>query len=160
MNPLAWLIGLALPACGFPAADGLPTPQPMDVTQIVRPASPNTSLAAPGDFSPAPDIVTPVFHLPAGQLFALVRDVATSQPRTYPAALFADRLQAHYVVRSALFNFPDLVMVQVRQSGPDNSELIVYSRSVYGRSDLGANRKRVEAWLAALQSKRPSPSER
>jgi hypothetical protein len=36
----------------------------------------------------------------------------------------------------------------------------VYSRSVYGRSDLGVNRKRIGAWLAALQTKIPSPSER
>lgn len=160
MNPLAWLISLALPACGFSAAEGLPTPQPMDVAHIVRPASPNTALAAPAGFDPPPDIVTPTYRLAASQLFARVQDVAASQSRTYPAAKFPDRLQAHYVVRSALFNFPDLVMVQVRQAGPDSSELVVYSRSVYGRSDLGANRKRVEAWLAALQSKRPSPSER
>jgi uncharacterized protein (DUF1499 family) len=160
MNPIAWLIGLALPACGFPAAEGLPTPPPMDLAQIVRPSSPNTALAAPAGFSPSPDIVTPSYRLPAGQLFALVQDIAASQPRTFQAALFAGQLQAHYVVRSALFNFPDLVIVQVRPAGPDSSDLIVYSRSVYGRSDFGANRKRVESWLAALQTKRPQSSER
>jgi len=59
-----------------------------------------------------------------------------------------------------VFNFPDLVMVQIRAEGPDRSDLIVYSRSVYGHSDLGVNRKRIDAWLAALQTKIPSPSER
>jgi uncharacterized protein (DUF1499 family) len=160
MNPLAWLIGLVLPACGFPAAQGFPTPPPMDVTRIVRPASPNTALAAPAGFAVPPDLVTPRYTLPAGQLFTLVRQVAGSQPRTYQAALYPDQLQVHYVARSAAFNFPDLITVQVEKDGPDSSGLIVYSRSVYGRSDFGVNRRRVEAWLAALQTKIPSPSER
>ena len=160
MNPIAWLIGLALPACGFPGAAGLPTPPPLDVAHIVRPASPNTALAAPAGFSPAPDILTLRYRLPADRLFALVLDVAASQPATFQAALYADQLQAHYVARTAVFNFPDQIMVQVKQAGADNSALIVYSRSVYGRSDLGVNRKRLEAWLADLRTITSSTSER
>jgi uncharacterized protein (DUF1499 family) len=160
MNPLAWLIGLVLPACGFPAAEGLPTPPLMDVTHIVRPASPNTALAAPAGFNPPADIVTPPYKVPADRLFVLLREVAAGQPRTYQAALYPGELQADYVVRSAVLNFPDLVMVQVLKDGADGSGLIVYSRSVYGRSDFSVNHKRVETWLAALQAKLPPPSER
>ena len=111
-------------------------------------------------FIPPPDIVTPSYHVPAGRLFALVRGVADGQPRTYQAALYPDQFQVHYVVRSAVLNFPDQVVLQVLSEGPDSSELIVYSRSVYGRSDFGVNRKRVEAWLAVLQTKIPPSSER
>jgi uncharacterized protein (DUF1499 family) len=160
MNPLAWLISLALPACGFPAAEGLPMPPIMDVAHIVRPSSPNTALAAPAGFNPAPDVVTPHYQLAPDRLFALVRDVAGSQPRTFQAALYPEQLQVHYVNRSAAFNFPDLVMVQVKPDGTHGSDLIVYSRSVYGESDLGVNRKRVTTWLAALQTKIPQTSER
>lgn len=160
MNPIAWLIGLALPACGFPGAAGLPTPPLLDVAHIVRPASPNTALAAPAGFSPAPDILTLRYRLPADRLFALVLDVAASQPATFQAALYADQLQAHYVARTAVFNFPDQIMVQVRREDPDSSALIVYSRSVYGRSDLGVNQKRIEVWLADLRTKIPLTSER
>jgi uncharacterized protein (DUF1499 family) len=160
MNPLAWLISLVLPACGFPAAEGLPTPPMMDVAHIVRPGTPNTALAAPAGFAPAPDIVTPVYHVPAERLFAVVREVAADQPRTYQAALYPEQLQAHYVARSAVFNFPDLVMVQIRANSPDSSDLILFSRSVYGRGDLGVNRKRAETWLDALDKKLPPSSER
>jgi uncharacterized protein (DUF1499 family) len=160
MNPLAWLIGLVFPACGFPAAQGLPTPPPMDVAHIVRPANPNTVLAAPAGFAPPPDIVTPVYHIAADRLFALIQDVAGAQPRTYQAALYPAQLQVDYVARTAVFNFPDLIMVQVVKEGPDSSDLVLYSRSVYGRSDFGVNRQRVEAWLAALQTKIPPSSER
>jgi uncharacterized protein (DUF1499 family) len=160
MNPLAWLIGLVLPACGFPAAEGLPTPPVMDVAHIIRPSSPNTALAAPQGFSPRPDIVTQPYQVSPDRLFALMQAVAGSEPRTYQAALFPGQLQIHYVARSAAFNFPDLIMVQVRNDGPDRSGLIIYSRSVYGRSDLGVNRKRIESWLAALLTKLPPSSER
>ncbi len=160
MNPLAWLLGLVLPACGFPGAQGLPAPPPMDTGHITRPASPNTALAAPAGFSPAPDIVTPRYPVPAGRLFRLVQAVAAAQPRTVQAALYPDQLQVHYVVRSALLNFPDLVMAQARQEGADSSDLILYSRSVYGYGDLGVNRKRVQTWIGQLQTKLPLPSEK
>ena len=87
MNPIAWLIGLILPACGFPAVEGLPTPTPMDTAQIVRPASPNTALAAPEGFNPPPDTVTPSYSVRADRLFALIQAVAVGQPRTYQAAV-------------------------------------------------------------------------
>jgi uncharacterized protein (DUF1499 family) len=155
MNPLAWLLSLVLPACGFPAAEGIPTPPPMDVAHIVRPSSPNTALAAPAGFSPAPDIVTPSYDVPAERLFALVQDVATGQPRTFRAVLYPDQLQVHYVARSELLNFPDLITVAVSPDGLDRSTVILYSRSVYGYGDHGVNRARVSAWLAALQAKLP-----
>jgi uncharacterized protein (DUF1499 family) len=158
MNPLAWLIGLALPACGFPAAEGLPAPAVMDVAHITRPSSPNTALAAPAGFSPTPDIATPPYKVSADRLFAAVQGVASGQPRTYQAALYPAQLQVHYVARSAVFNFPDLITVQVRQDGADRSGLIIYSRSLYGESDIGVNRKRVESWLAAIQTKLPPSS--
>jgi len=86
--------------------------------------------------------------------------VVADQRRTFQAALYPEHLQARYVTRSAVFNFPDLIMVQVRSDSPDSSDLILYSRSVYGRGDLGVNRKRAEAWLGALDKKLPSSSER
>lgn len=150
MNPLAWVLGLLLPACGASGAHGLPVPPPMDVAHIVRPASPNTALAAPAGFSPAPDVVTPVYPVPAAQLYADILAVAAGQPRTFPAAAYPDRLQAHWVARSAVLNFPDLIVAQVSSAGGNESTLVLYSRSVYGYSDLGVNRHRLEAWLGAL----------
>ncbi|HQT75941.1 MAG TPA: DUF1499 domain-containing protein [Rhodopila sp.] len=156
MNPLAWLIGLILPACGFPGAQGLPTPPLMDTAHIARPASPNTALAAPGGFTPKPDIVTPAFKVAPDRLFAIVRQVAAKQPRTFESAVYPEQRQVHYVARSAVLNFPDLVTVQVQPNGTDGSTLILYSRSVYGYSDLGVNRQRVTAWLAAINADLPS----
>jgi uncharacterized protein (DUF1499 family) len=150
MSPLAWLLGLLLPACGAPGAQGLPVPPPLNIAQLVRPASPNTALAAPAGFRPPPDVVTPAYHVPAPLLYAAIRAVAAAQPGTYQAAAYPDRLQADWVVRSAVFNFPDLVTAQATPAGADAATLVLYSRSVYGYGDFGVNRRRVQAWLAAL----------
>jgi hypothetical protein len=151
LTALAWLVGLILPACGANGAAGLPRPMPMDMNRIERPASPNTFLAGPGAMQPKPDVAVEEQKLPAAVLYQKARDLFAAQPRSYVAAEFPDRLQVHYVVRSALLNFPDLVTVEVNPVAADRSTLVIWSRSVYGRSDFGVNRDRTLAWLAALQ---------
>jgi uncharacterized protein (DUF1499 family) len=220
MTFLARLLGLLLPACGAVGAQGLPVPPPLDIAHLTRPGSPNTALAAPAGFLPAPDIVTPTYRVSASRLYAAIQAVAAAQPRAFPAAAYADRLQAHWVVRSAVFNFPDEVTAQASPAqaspaqpsavqatpaqatpaqaapdqaapgqaapgqgisaqaapaqatsaqgisaqgiseGTDTATLVLYSRSVYGYGDLGANRQRVAAWLAALDHMLDSANER
>lgn len=160
MTPIAWLVGLFLPACGASGAHGLPVPAPMDMAHIALPATPNTALAAPAGYQPAPDIVTRSYPIPAERLYAVMRMVAVAEPRTFVAAEYPDQLQSHYVVRSATFNFPDLVTIQATPDGAAASRLVLYSRSVYGRSDLGVNRARLTAWLAALDRSLTATQER
>ena len=58
MRLLPMLVGLLMPACAYEGAAGLPMPGRMDFSHLQRPSSPNTSLAAPAGFMPAPDIAT------------------------------------------------------------------------------------------------------
>ena len=149
MSPLAWLLSFALPACGTAGAAGVPPPVP-DLLRIERPSSPNTALAAPEGFTPAPDVVTkPYTAEPAALLAALAR-VAAAQPRVFLLAQTETRTD--WVVRSRLANFPDEVSAQAMPAAGGGASLILYSRSVYGHSDLGVNRKRIDAWLAALDA--------
>lgn len=150
MTPLAWVLGLLLPACGAEGAAGLPVPPPMDMTKIERPGTPNTYLAGPQGMIPVPDRVTTVQPRDAAALFEAARAALERQSRVHVAAAYPDRRQVHYVARSALLNFPDLVTVQVDPAGPGKSTIAIWSRSVYGRSDLGANKARVESWLTLL----------
>ncbi len=151
MTPLGWLLGFLLPACGVPGVQGVP-PAPFDVARIVRPASPNSALAAPAGFSPAPDFETPTYNAPPQRLFAVLWSVAAGQPRTFPAADDQTRLQAQWVARSRLLNFPDLVAAQVLAAPAGGSQLVLYSHSVYGYSDFGANRTRLHAWVEAIDA--------
>jgi uncharacterized protein (DUF1499 family) len=150
---LPLLLGLVLTGCRGHGAEGIAPPAPIDFGHLVRPGTPNTALAAPSGFNPAPDIITRRYDVPPARLYAAIRSVAASQPRTFPHVAYDERMQAHFVARSALMNFPDLIAMQVT---PD-SDLIIWSRSVYGHSDLGVNRKRVETWLAALDAELAKP---
>lgn len=145
---LALLLSLVLPGCRGQGAEGVAPAALLDMAALQRPATPNTALAAPAGFSPAPDIITQPFAVAPERLFAALRAVALAQPRTTEQAVFADRRQAHFVARSRWFNFPDLIAAEVTA----DSALILWSRSVYGRSDFGANQARLSAWLAALEA--------
>lgn len=153
LRVLHLLVGLLLPACGYDGAAGLPVPGPMDMRAIARPATPNTALAAPAAFLPKPDIVTHGYAMTPDALFAAIERVALAQERTYEQVRFPERRQAHFVVRSRLMNFPDLVTVAVLDGGG----LVIWSRSVYGEGDLGVNHARVEAWLATLEASATKP---
>jgi uncharacterized protein (DUF1499 family) len=61
-----------------------------------------------------------------------------------------DGWQFDYVQRTAYWRLPDIITVRFIETEHGRSTLAVYSRSVYGHSDLGANKARIEAWLAKL----------
>jgi uncharacterized protein (DUF1499 family) len=146
LNWFHLLVGLFLPACGYQGAAGLPMPVRMDMAAIIRPASPNTALAAPAGFSPAPDIVTRRYDVPPEKLAAALAQVAAGEERVFEQAAFPG--QTHWVARSKLMNYPDLVTAQINPDGT----LILWSRSVYGWGDMGVNRARLEHWLARLDA--------
>ena len=146
---LTTLLGLLLAGCRGEGAEGFPPPGVLDLAAVAHGGGSNSALAAPAGFHPAPDIVTRRYAVPPARLFAAIREAAEAQPRVFPHAAQPERMQAHYVARSAVFNFPDLVTVQVN---PD-STLVIWSRSVYGRSDFGVNARRVRLWLAALDTR-------
>lgn len=149
MTPVAWLLSFVLPACGFAGAEGVPPPVP-DLMRLERPSSPNTALAAPEGFSPKPDVVTPGYKADPQALLAALGRVAASQPRTYALAEAPERRD--WVARTRVANFPDEVAAQAMPRAGGGSDLVLYSRSIYGHSDFGVNRKRVQAWLAALDA--------
>lgn len=146
------LLSLVFPACGQEGANGLPAAVPIELTQIVRPATPNVFLAAPAGFTPVPDMVTDIKGEP-DQLYAIVRRVILAQPRVFAHGEFTERRQLHVVARSASANFPDLIMASVTPEG----RLVLWSRSVYGRKDFGANAARVSEWMAAIARAAAAP---
>jgi uncharacterized protein (DUF1499 family) len=145
----AVILGLVLPGCAGRGAAGLPSAAPLDLVALQRPASPNTALAGPPGMAPSPDVPTQHYAVPPVVLYRALRRVAEGEPRVFLQARFDPEMQAAYVARSAFWNFPDLVQVAAVPDG-DGSRPVIYSRSVYGYSDLGVNRARVNAWLARL----------
>jgi uncharacterized protein (DUF1499 family) len=64
--------------------------------------------------------------------------------------------QLVFVQRSRIFRFPDTVWLQAVQTDTGSS-VILYSRSNYGNSDLGTNKRRIRAWLTKLTERIEKP---
>ncbi len=126
----------------------------LDFTALRRPKSPNTCLVAPQDLTPKArvDRPSPVFDVDANTLFqrleAYVRSVKAFRAIESDPAL---RL-LKFVAVTPLLRFKDDVDVRILPAPDDDTRSVVaiYSRSRIGKSDLGANGRRVDAILAAL----------
>lgn len=73
-----------------------------------------------------------------------------AEPRTERLAGEPDGTWATYVQRSAIIGYPDYLSfhVEERETG---SVVAIYSRSRYGYSDMGMNKKRVERVVDLLE---------
>jgi uncharacterized protein (DUF1499 family) len=131
------------------AGDKLPPPVPVEFGTLVLPGSPNTCLAAPPGAHRQAHLTTPPLPVDAATAWPLLRSLGDGFPRTTRIAEWPERRQVQWVQRSAVANFPDIIAAELA-SGPAGAGLFLYSRSLFGYSDFGVNRRRVQAWLAAL----------
>ena len=116
---------------------------------LQRPDSPNNWLIAPEGFPGDPDAIAPVYQ---GTAAALQQDFLTlALSSTQARVLEREEGFACLVVETALFGFEDDVCVQFIALGSGRAALAAYSASRTGYWDLGANRARLDDWLAALK---------
>jgi uncharacterized protein (DUF1499 family) len=132
-------------------AEGVPVPAPLDFTRLQLPASPNTCLLTPSVAPGQGHLHRDPLPASPEAVMAALDCVAANMPRTFPLARFPARNQAQWVVRSALMNYPDIVVAEAAQVA-GGTGLWLYSRSLIGWSDMGVNRARVMTWLEALEA--------
>ncbi len=133
-------------------AQGVAKPAPVEFATLVLPPSPNTCLLTPTTAPGAGHLHREPFAVSPEDALAAIRAVAAAMPRTFPLAEFPERRQVQWVARTPLMNYPDIVVAEVAPAGAGTG-LWLYSRSLLGWSDLGANRARVTAWLAAFEER-------
>lgn len=73
---------------------------------------------------------------------ARLAPIVMQTPRTTVLAGSVDAGMMTFVTRSKLWGFPDYTTVQ-----QDGDLMKIYGRLRFGRSDLGVNKARVDAWL-------------
>ena len=123
----------------------------VDFVELKLTDKPNQFLVCPREFCGAdPHADSPVFDVSVEQLRVRWREVLAAQPRVELVVEDEEGQQFDYVQRSARFRFPDIITVRFISVSPSQSTLAIYSRSVYGKSDLGVNRERIEGWLDIL----------
>ncbi len=81
------------------------------------------------------------------ELYTTLNQVAQSAPRSTRLAGTVDEWHVTYVVRSLVFGFPDYFTIWT-----DKEIIVLYSRLRFGGSDMGVNKKRLEAWINAAQT--------
>lgn len=126
--------------------------KPINFRKLELPLTPNQYLVCPPDYcSTKPHAESGEFDVSLDQLRKRLQKDIAAEPRV---ELLADQdgLQFDYVQRSARFRFPDIVTIRFIPLSPSRSTLAIYSRSIYGNSDFGVNRERVETWFRKLRA--------
>lgn len=127
-------------------------PELVDIATLERPARPNIYLVCPASRTSARvDREPESYALATDVLWQLWVDALASEPRVETQIRDNERRRLLLVQRTPLLRFPDLIQLEVYPALADGSTLCVYSRSIYGYSDFGANRARVEDWLARIR---------
>ena len=125
----------------------------VDFLTLDRRATPNDFLACPAEVCAAEaDVESPVIRESIDHLRLRFLEEVAARPRL--TLLASNPVLDQYDVeeRSALFGFPDTMTVRLFERRDGTSTVAVYSRSHYGRGDLGVNEARVRAWLKDLEA--------
>jgi len=124
---------------------------PINFKTLTLKDSPNQYLVCPEDFCVAPiNVASPVFAIPVASLKLQWDDMLMRQPQvTRLQALSTDR-QETVIQRTDWMRYPDIITVEFIPLGTGQSSLAIYSRSIYGRQDFGANQDRIKLWISDL----------
>ena len=126
----------------------------IDFATLQRGPSPNQYLLCPAALCRTQtDGEAPVFDVSVSKLRAEWDELIADQPRVQVLRRDLTNEQIDYVQRSRLLRFPDIITVRFLPVDSTHATLAVYSRSVYGKGDMGVNRARVEEWLARLKTR-------
>lgn len=143
--------GVPFSALLRPGAGGLPPAEPLDFATLRPPRSPNAFLAAPPGHEGPKHRTVSLLPADPDAAWAVLRSLGPRLPRTTAMKEWPELRQGQWVARTRFLNFPDLVNAQVVPL-PGGAGLYLYSRSLFGWSDFGANRRRGETWIAALDA--------
>ena len=126
----------------------------IDFATLQRDSVPNQYLLCPKGMCQAEtDGEAPVFDVPIERLQVAWDEMLAEQPRLQLLRRDVTNTQIDYVQRTRFLRFPDLVTVRFVPIDDGHSTVAIYSRSVWGKGDMGVNRTRVEEWLARLKAR-------
>jgi len=118
---------------------------------LARATTPNNFLVCPQDYCAAKaDMISPTINLSATEFRDRSLAIFKRQPRTRLIGQDVTTMRYVFEVRSLLIGFPDTVTIRFIPLGDNRATLAIYSRSHYGRSDLGVNEERIRRWIKLI----------
>ncbi|WYK04333.1 DUF1499 domain-containing protein [Cereibacter sphaeroides f. sp. denitrificans] len=116
-----------------------------DPLQVTGRGADNSFLAAPGG-----DVEPLHLALPPDQVAARLEKIAAAWPRT--RAIAGAGFHRTWITRTKWWGFPDFTSVRLVPTDDGGTDVTLFARSRFGKSDLGVNRARGQDWLAQLRS--------
>lgn len=152
-SPLALAGCLLLAGCLGELQPGSVTPAGIpDPTTVARTGRPNDWLICPpATCKSEASEAARIYPVPADALWRAWRDVLAQQPRVTVIAADEPRQLILVQDRAALFGLVDTAAIRILPLAAGASTFAAYSRSEIGHSDTGANRRRLQAWVAELE---------
>jgi uncharacterized protein (DUF1499 family) len=133
------------------AQDRLLPGERADIRELRSPLPEPSFLACPpGYCRPAEAMASPIFPMSRVHLREAWRRMIAAEPGVVEVAGDVLHWRSVYIAHTAVLGFPDIVTVEFVALGSERSTIAIYSRSRYGRSDFGMNRRRIERWLSKL----------
>ena len=131
----------------------------IDLVSVQRSSTANDAMAATAGLRPDADIVLPVFGGPPAALMSqIARQIEANDWLARRVDNGEDPFHMRYVTYSPTMRFPDLVSFEAISLGDGQIGLIAYARAQLGRFDFGANRRRLELYLATVDATPQSPA--
>lgn len=125
--------------------------EPVDFPTLQLKNTPNQYLVCPAGYCSAQaHRIAPSFPVAVEELQDAWFELIAAQPSTEVIDRDEAARQFDIETLTPLVGFPDTITVRFLETSGGGSTLAVYSRSFYGKSDLGANEKRLDAWLEQL----------
>lgn len=121
----------------------------VDPLTAAKPTTPNSYRVGPAGTEGA-DAEAPVFAQDAATVGDAFAAIASRSANLVGGS--TEEGWVTYVETSTLFGFPDYVSVRFIDLDEGGSTIAIFSRARLGQSDFGANKKRVSAWLADLET--------
>jgi uncharacterized protein (DUF1499 family) len=104
-----------------------------------------------------PDLQPIYFDEPAEDVFSRALNVARQTPLWEITRVDAEAMEFEGVAKTRLLRFRDDFIARVRAEGEKRSRVDMRSKSRLGRSDFGANAKRIRKYFDELQRSSPPP---
>lgn len=126
---------------------------PIDLTEVQRTQKPHDALLCTQGLCNGVDVdaTLPAYNQSPEELIASLDGAAKqTTDRLTRVDDGSDPHSARYVTRSNLMRYPDTVWLQATTLEDGSTGLMAYARAQIGHSDLGANKARLESWIAQL----------
>jgi hypothetical protein len=129
----------------------IPAFEAVDFATLRKTSKPNQYLVCPADICvETPDMQPRLYPITATALAAAWQQVIAAEADVTEHGRNDGVAMIDYVQRTPRMRYPDLITVRFIPRDNEQSTIAIYSRSVYGHGDLGANKKRISHWLSKL----------